>query len=209
MRDRLKSKASGLRLSPWVCARVCVGAFATKPWHESWRRVLVGPVAWAEFSATGGSRSLSIGAGLSRCRCEGSRGGHVCGPIMSSNAIPIVGACQRAVAAPRFHSHFAHLCSSPPGCSSRGQLSRPQLSLAYSAPTQGILHIAYSRSQGTALMHAEEEDEVAPQWLGGLRSCRILLNPPEPHRPSLPSRAISAMFGHANDNQGNARSRLR
>ena len=78
-------------------------------------------------------------------------GGHVCGPIMSSNAIPIVGACQRAVAAPRFHSHFAHLCSSPPGCSSRGQLSRPQLSLAYSAPTQGILLIAYSRNQGTAL----------------------------------------------------------
>ena len=100
----------------------------------------------------------------------------MCGPIMSSNAIPIVGACQRAVAAPRFHSHSAHLCSSPPGCSSRGQLSRPQLSLAYSAPTQGRLLIAYSRNHGTALMHGEGGDEVAPPGLGGPTSARVSLH---------------------------------
>ena len=170
MRDLPKSNASGLRQSPSVCARVSVGAFAMKPWHESWRRVSVRPVAWVEFSATWDSRSLSIGAGLSRCRCEGSRGWPCVWPYHEFYCDPQCGgACQWAVAAPRCHSHSAHLCSSPPGCSSRGQLSGPQLSLAYSAPTQGILLIAYSKNHGTALMHAEEEDEVAPPWLGGLR----------------------------------------
>ena len=94
MRDHPKSNASGLRQSPSVCARVSAGAFAMKPWHESWRRVSVRQVAWVEFSATRGSRSLSIGAGLSRCRCEGSRGWPcvcVCGPIISSSASPSVG----------------------------------------------------------------------------------------------------------------------
>ena len=122
-------------------------------------------------------------------------GGHVCGPIMSSNAIPSVGACQRAVAAPRFHSHFAHLCSSPPGCSSRGQLSRPQLSLAYSAPTQGILLIAYSRNQGTALMHGEGGDEVAPPGLGGPTSARVSLHARA--RACKPVRACSRARGSA------------
>ena len=170
MRDHPKSNASGLRQSPSVCARVSAGAFAMKPWHESWRRVSVRPVAWVEFSATWGSRSLSIGAGLSRCRCEGSRGWPCVWPYHEFYCDPQSGGM--SVGSGRAAMPLA-LCPSllipPPGCSSRGQLIRPHLSLAYSAPTQCRLLIAYSRNQGTALMHAEEEDEVAPPWLGGLR----------------------------------------
>ena len=127
MRDHPKSNASGLRQSPSVCARVSVGAFAMKPWHESWRRVSVRPVAWAEFSATGGSRSLRIGAGLSRCRCEGSRGWPCVWPYHEFYCDPQCGGM--SVGSGRAAMPLA-LCPSlltPPGCSSRGQLSRPQL----------------------------------------------------------------------------------
>ena len=85
----------------------------------------------------------------------------------------------------------------PLGCPSRGQPSRPRLPLAYSAPTQGILLIAYSRNQGAALMHGEGGDEVAPPGLGGPTSARVSLHARARARACKPVRACSRARGSA------------